>query len=160
MPKIEEPNSALLIGMEKAKEVVAFVRNTRKEKQLPMREVLTMKVLAKNYVASFDAVIQRLGNLNDIELVTEKPEGAISLITKDAEYYLLLGDLVNADEEIKKLEEELKYTQGFLKSVMKKLSNERFVNNAPEKVVAVEKKKQEDAETKIEALEQQIAALK
>ena len=89
----------------------------------------------------------------------KKIEGAVSLITRFAEFYLPLGDLVDHKEEILKMQQELDYTRGFLSSVMKKLSNERFVNNAPEKVVEMERRKKEDAENKIKALEERIKSL-
>ncbi|MCG8698341.1 MAG: class I tRNA ligase family protein, partial [Bacteroidales bacterium] len=159
MPGLKKADEKLLLEAEKAKEVISFIRNTRKEKQLPNKEKIELKIKADNYNESFKSVIARLGFLESIEMVTEKPEGAVSYITKDGEFFLPLGDLVDSEEEIKKLEEELKYTKGFLQSVTKKLANERFVQNAPEKVVETERKKQADAETKIAALEEQIKAL-
>lgn len=105
-------------------------------------------------------MLQKLGNLSNIESVSEDVKGATSFRVKTSTFYVDLGDKIDIEEEIKKLEEELKYTKGFLTSVMKKLSNERFVNNAPAQVVDVERKKQADAETKIKALEEQIANLK
>ena len=116
-------------------------------------------MLGSTYDTTLVPVITKLANLSDIQLTKDKPEGALSFITQEAEYYLLLGDLADHAGELVKLNEELKYTKGFLQSVLKKLSNERFVQNAPEQVVAIEKKKQEDAENKIKALEERIKEL-
>ncbi len=104
--------------------------------------------------------MQKLGNLSGIEIVAEDVHGAASFRVKSTGFYIPLHGFIDVEEELKKLEEELDYARGFLQSVMKKLGNERFVNSAPEMVVAKEKAKQVDAEAKIKALEEQIAALK
>ncbi len=101
-----------------------------------------------------------MGNIANLEYVNEQVEGALSFRVKSNDYFIPVGGAIDVEAEIAKLEEELKYTEGFLNSVNKKLSNERFVNNAPEKVVAVEKAKQADAEAKIEALKASLASLK
>lgn len=101
-----------------------------------------------------------MANLSHINETDKKIDGAVSFMVQSAEFYIELGDLVDVEEELKKLNEELEYNKGFLNSVMKKLSNERFVNNAPEKVVNIEKKKKEDAEAKIKVLEERIASIK
>ena len=101
-----------------------------------------------------------MGNISALVRTEEKIESAVSFMVKNVEYYLPLGSLVNIEEEIEKLQKELDYSKGFLNSTMKKLGNERFVNNAPEAVVAAEKKKLADTEVKIAALEQQITSLK
>jgi valyl-tRNA synthetase len=101
-----------------------------------------------------------MGIISTVSETEDKVDGAVSFIVKNVEYYLPLGDLVDAEEEIAKMEKELDYTRGFLNSVKKKLSNERFVNNAPETVVESERKKMSDAETKIKTLEEQIGALR
>ena len=100
-----------------------------------------------------------MANVSGVSETHNTPEGSISFIVKNIEYYLPVGDKINSEEELTKLEEELKYTRGFLKSVQKKLQNERFVQNAPEAVVAKEKEKQADAESKIAALEAQIKGM-
>ena len=105
-------------------------------------------------------VVKKMGNIENIEVVDEKPEGAVTLIVKSQEYYIPLTGSIDVEAEIKKLEEELKYTEGFLKSVEKKLANERFVNNAPAAVVDKEKKKKSDAEARIKVLNEQINNLK
>ena len=103
--------------------------------------------------------MKKLGNIEKLEKTGTAPENAFSFRVKSNEYFVPLGDKINIEEELKKLEEELKYVQGFKKSVEKKLSNERFVNNAPEQVVANERKKLADAEAKIKVLQEQMAAL-
>jgi valyl-tRNA synthetase len=102
----------------------------------------------------------KLCGLDELNYVTEKPEGAIPFVVKSTEFFVPLESHLDVEVELEKLNSELKYTKGFLTSIMKKLGNERFVNNAPEKVVALEQKKKEDAEAKIKVLEEQIKALK
>ena len=99
-------------------------------------------------------------NINKIEYVNEKIDGAISFIARSTEFFIPLSETIDVAKEIKKLEEELKYTKGFLISVTKKLSNEKFVNNASEQVVGMERKKQADAESKIKVIEEQLLNLK
>ena len=112
------------------------------------------------YDKEYSACIAKMANLSQIEDTKTKIDGAVSFMVKSAEFYIELGDLVDVEEELKKLTEELEYNKGFLVSVMKKLSNERFVNNAPENVVVIEKQKKDDAESKIKILEERIAHLK
>ena len=109
---------------------------------------------------SYDSIIAKLGNIEKITYVEEQLANSMSYRVKSNEYFIPMIGAIDIEEEISKLTEELKYQQGFLNSVKKKLSNERFVNNAPEKVVAIEKQKQADAEAKIEAIEQSLASLK
>jgi valyl-tRNA synthetase len=101
-----------------------------------------------------------MGNLSGLSLVDADVKGAVSFRVKTSGFFISLGDKIDVEEELKKLTEELQYTKGFLNGVMKKLSNERFVNNAPANVVELERKKQADAEDKVNALEERIAALK
>ncbi len=160
MPDIKQIDKSILATFEKTKEVIAFIRNTRKEKQFPVKKLLELSIRSKNYNSMFDSVISKLGNLGHIQHVDEKQENSVTLITKDSEYYLHVGDLIDHAEEIRKLQEELEYTKGFLQSVLKKLNNDKFVNNAPSKVVEMEKRKYTDAEAKIKALEAQIKNIK
>ena len=102
----------------------------------------------------------KLCNLSSVETVASKAEGAVSFMVGTTEYAVPLGNLINVEEELKKLEADLKYQEGFLQSVLKKLSNEKFVSKAPANVIEMERKKQADAETKIAALRESIAALK
>ena len=108
---------------------------------------------------TFDAIIQKMGNLEAIEYVDEAVEGALTFRVKSNEYFVPMVGAIDVEAEIKKLTEELNYTEGFLKSVQKKLSNERFVNNAPEQVVASEKKKEADALAKIETIKASLASM-
>lgn len=160
MPEKEEFEEDIIIRFEHAKEVISFIRNTRNDKQVSNKEKLHLAIKASDYSNQFNSVIIRMGNLENLELIKEKLDSAVSLITNIAEYYIPMGDLIDSEKEIEKLKEELNYTRGFLDSVMKKLGNERFVNNAPEKVVEMERRKKADAEAKIEALEKQIKSLK
>jgi valyl-tRNA synthetase len=101
-----------------------------------------------------------MANVTEIEKIQEKLENAVSFMVGTTEFYVPMEDILDVEEEIKKLQEELDYTKGFLNAVMKKLDNEKFVQNAPEKVVNMEKKKKEDAESKIKTLEERINSLK
>ena len=159
-PKLEAVNAKLLQDESFAAEVVSGIRTIRKEKNIPNKEPLELFVKRnENSDTSFDLVISKLGNLSSLEYVNEKVEGALSFRVKSNEYFIPLSGSVNIEEEIANLTQELDYTKGFLKSVMKKLSNERFVNNAPEQVIANERKKQSDAEAKIKIIEEQLAAI-
>ena len=159
-PKLEAVNVKLLQDEAFAAEVVSGIRTIRKEKNIPNKEPLELFVKRnENSDTSFDSVISKLGNLSSLEYVNEKVEGALSFRVKSNEYFIPLSGSVNIEEEIANLTQELDYTKGFLKSVMKKLSNERFVNNAPEQVIANERKKQSDAEAKIKIIEEQLAAI-
>ncbi|MGZ2371795.1 valine--tRNA ligase [Ancylomarina sp. YFZ004] len=162
MPKPESYDANLLAKFEQVKEVIVGVRNIRKQKNIAFKEVLEMNYKAKedNYDASFDCVVAKMCNLKEITTADGDMAGAMSFIVNAIEYFIPLGDLVDVEEELKKMAEELKYTQGFLMSVQKKMSNERFVNNAPAKVIEIEKKKMADAESKIKVLEDRIASMK
>ena len=105
-------------------------------------------------------VLVKIANLSSLEEVKEEVSGALTFLVKSSQFFLPLGDLVNVEEELEKLEAELKYTKGFLNTVMKKLGNEKFVSGAPEKVVELERKKQADAEEKIRVINERIASLK
>ena len=158
-PKEEEPS--MLARFELAREVISSVRNIRNQKNLPQKEQLTLKVVEdENYPAEFAPVVMKLANLTAIEPTTEKDPTAAAFIVKTTQYFVPLAGMIDTEAEVKKLEEDLKYYEGFLKSVMAKLSNERFVQNAPEKVVANERAKQADAEAKITAIKEQLTALK
>ncbi len=162
MPKPELYDANLLAKFEQVKEVIVGVRNIRKQKNIAFKEVLEMNYKAKgdNYDASFDCVVAKMCNLKEITTANGEMTGAMTFIVNAIEYFIPLGDLVDVEEELKKMAEELKYTKGFLMSVQKKMSNERFVNNAPAKVIEIEKKKMADAEAKIKVLEERIASMK
>jgi len=114
----------------------------------------------ENIPSTFDTVVSKLGNVSDLSYVQDKVDGALSFRVKSNEYFIPMSGAINVEDEIKKLTEELAYTEGFLKSVQKKLQNERFVNNAPEKVIANERKKEADAEAKIATLKSSLTSLK
>ncbi len=162
MPQPVDVDEDILSLFELTQEAVAGVRNIRKQKNIAFKDVISLSVMDNEgkYNKAFDAVVTKLVNSTDIEFVTEQVAGALSFMVKATEYFIPMGDMIDVEAEIARLEEDLKYQKGFLTSVMKKLGNERFVNNAPEKVVAIEKQKQADAEAKIKALEESIANLK
>ncbi len=163
MPVDEKYDEVLLKDFDNVSAVITQIRSIRKEKSISQQESFELFVRnSKNgdYPELFVSVIKKMGNISEVIHTEDKIENAVSFMVKNVEYYLPLGSLVNAEEEIEKLEKELDYSRGFLNSIMKKLGNERFVNNAPESVVAAEKKKMADTETKISALEEQIASLK
>jgi valyl-tRNA synthetase len=159
-PSIKPVDKEKVAQFELVKEIVAFIRNTRAEKQIPNKEKLTLCIRPITYHADFDPVIIKLGNLDEIRIIAEKIEGAVSFITANTEFYIPVGDLHDQEGELKKLREELDYTKGFLEAVMAKLNNERFVGNAPPKVIELENKKKTDAEIKIRALEERILSMK
>ena len=153
-------NEALIAQFEAVKEVISGIRTIRLQKNIAQKEALALEVTGENPVAGFGSVIAKLCNLSEIKQVETKSEGAAAFMVGTTEYAVPLGNLINVEEELKKLEADLKYQEGFLQSVMKKLSNEKFVSKAPANVIEMERKKQADAETKIAALKVSIAALK
>ncbi len=161
MPKETDYDESLLANCETTKEVISAIRKVKKDKNIPMRESVQLKIKASSvkYNHLADSIVQKLAGVSDIEMVNEKVDGASSFIIKTVEYFVPLGDLINKEEELAKLQKELDYTKGFLNSVMKKLGNERFVQNAPEKVIQIENTKKTEAEAKIKALEEQIEGL-
>ena len=156
-----EQSQAHVNLFEQIKEEVTGIRNVRIQKNIAQKEALELLVMGedKNLV-SYEDVVKKLCNLSSIEFVMEKPEGAASFMVGTTEYFVPLGGMINAEEELAKLEAELKYQEGFLQSVLKKLSNEKFVSKAPANVIDIERKKQADAESKIASLKENIAALK
>jgi len=159
-PKVGAIDSSLIHDFEIAAEIISGVRNIRKEKNIAHKEVLELMELSKEDSSSrMDAVITKLGNLSTIESVDAAVDGALSFRVKSNEYFIPISGAIDVEAEVQKINEELKYTKGFLQSVQKKLSNERFVNNAPPKVVEMERKKVADAEAKIETLEKSLASL-
>ena len=161
MPKAEEVDETLLSRFALLQEAVSAIRNIRKQKNIPQKEAIELKVvLDENYPSEAEAVLVKMGNLSAITPVTEKNPTDAGFIVKTTQYFIPMGDNVNIEEEIAKLEKDLAYYEGFLTSVMKKLSNERFVSSAPAQVVANERAKQADAEAKIAAIKEQLSALK
>ena len=143
------------------KEIISGIRNIRLQKNIAQKEALEMLVLGENtQLMAYAEVVKKMANLSAVTVVDSKPEGAASFMVGTTEYFIPLGNLIDVEEELKKLEADLKYQEGFLQSVLKKLSNEKFVSKAPANVIEMERKKQSDAETKIVALKESIAALK
>ena len=160
-PEPQPIDEQLLARFALLQEAVSAVRNIRKQKNLPQKEQIELKVVAdENYPSEFESVLRKMGNLSAVTAVTEKCATDAGFIVKTTQYFVPMGDNVNVEEEIAKLEKDLAYYEGFLSSVMKKLSNERFVSSAPAQVVANERAKQSDAEAKIAAIREQLAALK
>ncbi|MCU4177625.1 valine--tRNA ligase [Carboxylicivirga sp. N1Y90] len=161
MPTVSGADASLLDKFEMLKEAVGGVRNVRKGKNIPMKDALALNILSGDGFSDyFNPILTKLANLSELNMVNEKVEGAISFMVRTSEYFVPMDGLIDVEEEIKKLEKELAHQQGFLKGVMKKLGNERFVGSAPEAVVAKEKQKQADAEAKIKTLTESIANLK
>ena len=147
-----------LADFEQAREIIAGVRNLRNSKGLSPKEALELFIKGQNNPL-FHGIIRKLANVSRIEAVTDKVEGALNFLVGTTECFVPVSQNIDKEAELQKLQEEMRYAEGFLASVMKKLSTEKFVNGAPEKVVAVERQKKADAESKIEALKAQIAAL-
>ncbi|UBM63600.1 valine--tRNA ligase [Candidatus Sulfidibacterium hydrothermale] len=161
MPQSQPFDAENLKAFERAGQIILGIRNLRKEKNIPNKEKLELKVKAGETArCKFYPVVIKLGNLSGVETVDEKPDGVLVFTVGAQEFYVPLAESVDVEAEIKKIEEELNYTRGFLNSVMKKLSNERFVNNAPAAVVEKERKKQADAEARIKVLEEQLKGLR
>ncbi|GAB1418556.1 valine--tRNA ligase [Bacteroidales bacterium] len=155
-------DAEILKQFEAASEVINSLRKLRAEKNIPFRDALQLKVKLNtgNDHQKFDPLIAKLCNLSQIEYVNQAVEGTFGFVVRSTEFFVPLTGTIDKEAELKKMEDELKYTRGFLESVAKKLSNERFVSSAPEKVIALEQKKQADALARIAVLEQQIEALK
>ena len=161
LPKAIEADAQALARFALAQEVVSAVRNVRKQKNLPQKEALELKVVRdENYPAEFEAAIVKMANISQVSFVTEKNPMDAAFIVKTTQYFVPMGDNIDREAEIAKLEKDLAYQQGFLATVMKKLSNERFVSSAPAQVVENEQNKKRDAEAKIAAIEEQLKALK
>lgn len=159
LPKAGEIDEATITAVNTAKEIIAGVRTVRLQKNIPNKEALELQQVATAEVPVLP-IVMKLANLSAVNNVTEKDATAASFLVGTTEYAVPLGNNINVEEELKKLEADLKYNEGFLQSVLKKLSNEKFVNNAPAKVIEMERKKQADAEAKIATLKESIAALK
>jgi valyl-tRNA synthetase len=159
-PKAKPLNESLIAEFEFASEVISGIRNIRKEKNIAFKDAIGFSVINNEKSSlSFDEVIAKLGNLESIHYVTEAVDGALTFRVKSNEYFIPMEGSIDVEAEIKKLTEELNYTEGFLKSVQKKLSNERFVSGAPEQVLINERNKEADALAKIETLKASLANL-
>ena len=150
----------LLVRFETVKEVISNIRSIRLQKNIAQKEALELQVIGENPVAAFNAVVMKMCNLSSIDVVENKADGAASFMVGTTEYAVPLGNMIDVEAEIARMEAELKHKEGFLQGVLKKLGNEKFVNNAPATVLEMERKKQADAESIIKSLKESIAALK
>ncbi len=161
-PKSTGYDEEMISRFEDVKEAIAGLRTIRTKNNIPNKDQLELAIMVgdKGFAPEFNSVLVKMGNLSALNVVTEEVKLAASFLVKSTTFFVPMGATVDVEEELKKLQAELDYTKGFLNSVMKKLSNERFVSSAPEAVVAVERAKQADAESKIKVLEEQISNLK
>ena len=160
---IATPQSAdetILAQVEHMKNVVAGVRAIRNTKNISPREILGLQVIGTDPIATYDCLITKMANVSGVEVIATKGDGVSSFMVGTTEYAVPLGGLIDVEAELAKAEAELKHLEGFLVGVKKKLSNERFVSNAPAAVVELERKKQSDAESKIATLKETIESLK
>ena len=162
--RTSEADNKLADDIELVKQIVSGVRMIRSSKNIAPKEQLTLQVVSKLpadqlSIMQYELCIKKMANLSDISIVAEKDATASSFMVGTDEYAVPLGDLIDAEAEIQKMEAQLQHLEGFLAGIRKKLSNERFVQNAPEQVVAMERKKESDSLEKIAALRESIAAL-
>lgn len=160
MPKTFESKSTIVSDFAFAQEKIAAIRQVRNEKNIAQKIALELFVKeSSNENKEFDGIITKLCNISNLEYISDKKEGALSLMVRTSEMFIPLGDTINKEEEIKKLQNDLKYYEGFAKSVKGKLSNEKFVSGAPAQVVENERKKLSDAEQKISSITEQLKSL-
>jgi valyl-tRNA synthetase len=160
-PALETYNQQLISDFEFASEVISGIRTIRKEKNISFKETIELSVINNdNASKDFDTVISKLGNISGINYISEALDGALTFRVKSNEYFVPVLGAINIEEEIEKLSAELKYTEGFLKSVQGKLKNDRFVASAPDKVVEIERQKEADALAKIEMIKMSLVSLK
>ena len=150
----------MLAEVDLAREVVSAIRNIRAQRNIPNKEKVALEVIAdENYHPAYNCLVEKMAGLSTITEVGEKNPTAAAFIVKTTQYFVPMSENINVEEELAKMNKELAYFEGFLKTVLGKLSNERFVNGAPAAVVENERNKQRDAEAKIAALKERIAAL-
>jgi valyl-tRNA synthetase len=160
-PEVAHTDSEVLTQFGRATDVITNIRNIRKKNNIANKVKMDLFIKKnKDLDASFDSVLLKMGNLSQLEYVNDKIENSNTFIVDGNEYFVPFGDTIDIEAEREKLTEELNYAEGFLKSVQKKLQNERFVSGAPEQVVAIERKKESDAMDKIAILREKVAALK
>ena len=160
IPAPTAADSQLIAQIESVKQIVSGVRMVRSSKNIAPKEQLELQVIGQNDFEAFNSIITKMANLSAINVVAEKDPTASAFMVGTDEFAVPLGNMIDVEAEIQKMEAQLQHLEGFLAGVKKKLSNERFVANAPEAVVALERKKQSDAEEKIASLQASIAALK
>src|SRR5690554_4541329 len=158
MPLSKEYDNNFLSNFEHAKHIISGIRSIRLQKNIPNKDALSLEILGA-HDTTFDSAIQKMGNLDSIDSVTEKSKGAAPFMVGTTEFAIPLSENIDIEAELEKMRADLKYQEGFLKSVEKKLSNERFVQNAKAEIVDNERKKQADAVSKIASLKENIKAL-
>ena len=161
-PKIDVANEEILKAFPIAAELIGEIRNFRQSKGLSPKEALALSIRSNGSTSAlkiFGDAIMKLGNLSEIKSVNEKPENTFPFVIRDLECFIPMSENIDKDAERKKLNDDLTYTHGFLKSVMAKLNNERFVSNAKPEILAAEQKKKSDAEAKIRAIEEALSSL-
>ncbi|TQD33621.1 valine--tRNA ligase [Haloflavibacter putidus] len=159
-PEMQDYNKQLITDFEVVKEVISGIRTIRKNKNISFKESIDLKIINnENLKKDYDVVVSKLGNIENIAYIAQQEQNALSYRVKSNEYFIPMAGNIDIKAETEKLEEELNYHKGFLKAVEKKLANKRFVDNAPEKVVAIEKQKQEDAQNKIAAIQKSLQNL-
>ena len=155
-----EEDKKIVADIENVKQIVSGVRTVRNQKNVAPKEKLLLQIVDSRVFEPYYDVVMKMANLEDIAIVSQKSATASNFMVGTVEFSIPLGSLINVEEEVKKLESQLEHLEGFLAGVVKKLSNERFVQNAPEAVVAMERKKQSDAEEKIATIKETLATLK
>ena len=155
-----EADAKLLADVENVKLVVGGIRTVRNQKNIPSKDALTLQAVGSNPYAAYNCIITKMANISAIDTVEEKDATAATFMVGTDEFAVPLGNMIDIEAEIAKQEAQLKHLEGFLAGIMKKLGNEKFVANAPEAVVAMERKKQKDSEEKIAALKESLAALR
>lgn len=159
-PEPQETDKTILETFEGLTEIIAGIRALRKEKQIPFKDPLSLYIINHEKMSpDYDSIVKKMGNISEIEYTDHKVGGAFSFRVRSNEYFIPLKNAIDTEGEIKKLKEELTYTEGFLKTVQKKLHNERFTKNAPEAVVNLERKKEADALAKIKTLKESLEQL-
>ncbi len=161
MPEAKKFNNELIRRFDSVKEIISDIRTVRKNKDILIREKIKLLILSTedSYDIEFLPVVSKLSNLSEVLFVSEKQEGTASFIVGTTEHFIPLSRKLDTEEEIIKIQADLNYIRGFLVNVMKKLDNERFVKNAPESVLELERKKKSDAESKIKSLEEALKSL-
>lgn len=160
LPKAEASKEELLNQVELVKELISHIRSVRLQKNIANKDAIILEVIGENPYAKYQKLVEKLCNLEQINEVDVQSEGAVTFMVATTEFAIPLGNLIDVDAEIERMEAELKHKEGFLKGVLKKLSNERFVQNAPTAVIELERKKQADTESIIASLQESIKSLK
>lgn len=160
VPAITDGEKSLIADIENVKLLVSNVRMVRNQKNISPKDALVLQAVTANKYEAYNCVVCKMANISSIDVVSEKENTAVAFMIGTDEFAIPLGDMIDVEAEIEKLEAQLKHLEGFLAGVRKKLSNEKFVAHAPEAVVALERKKESDSVEKIAAIKESLAALK